>query len=131
MATAQQVKGLANPTDTALFAGQTIDGTTVLVKSTYGGDANLDGKVDVSDYGRIDNSITQGKKGWANGDFNYDGKITISDYGIIDFNVGTQGPPIQGRTVSSFTTALPPILTPPSVQITPDDSTDLVELVGL
>src|SRR6185369_3304377 len=66
----------------------------VVVKYTYGGDANLDGKVTISDYGKIDfNAGIAGASGWTNGDFNYDGKINISDYGIIDFNVGIQGAP--------------------------------------
>ena len=76
---------------TALWMGQSVDATSVLVKYTYGGDANLDGKIDISDYGRIDFNIPLGVSGWFNGDFNYDGKIDISDYGIIDFNVGIQG----------------------------------------
>src|SRR5205814_523089 len=91
VATAQQVKGLANPGDTAVFAGQTVTGTDTLVMYTYGGDANLDGKINISDYGRIDFNIPLGVSGWYNGDFNYDGKIDISDYGIIDFNIGIQG----------------------------------------
>jgi len=60
---------------------------------TYGGDANLDGKINVDDYGRIDFAVPLGIAGWSNGDFNYDGKINVDDYGIIDFNVGIQGPP--------------------------------------
>jgi len=61
---------------------------------TYGGDANLDGKINVDDYGRIDFNVPLGTAGWFNGDFNYDGKINVDDYGIIDFNVGIQGPPL-------------------------------------
>ena len=60
---------------------------------TYGGDANLDGKINVDDYGRIDFNVNLGTSGWYNGDFNYDGKINVDDYGIIDFNVGIQGAP--------------------------------------
>src|SRR5439155_25512022 len=63
-----------------------------LVMYTYGGDANLDGKINVDDYGRIDFNVPLGTSGWFNGDFNYDGKINVDDYGIIDFNVGIQGP---------------------------------------
>src|SRR5438067_4951862 len=59
---------------------------------TYGGDANLDGKIEIADYGQIDFNVPLGTNGWFNGDFNYDGKIDISDYGIIDFNIGIQGP---------------------------------------
>jgi hypothetical protein len=46
---------------------------------TYGGDANLDGKITVDDYGRIDFNVGLGTAGWYNGDFNYDGKITVDD----------------------------------------------------
>ncbi len=99
IATAQQARNLPNPTDTVLFSGQTVTGTDALVMYTYGGDANLDGKITISDYGKIDfNVAIPGASGWANGDFNYDGKITISDYGIIDFNIGIQGPPFPTGT---------------------------------
>src|SRR5262249_57381718 len=91
-ATASQVKGI-NPSDTAAWNGQTVTGTDTLVMYTYGGDANLDGKINVDDYGHIDSSIPLGLSGWVNGDFNYDGKINVDDYGIIDFNVGIQGTP--------------------------------------
>jgi hypothetical protein len=60
---------------------------------TYGGDANLDGKINIDDYVRIDNGIASGLTGWVNGDFNYDGKINIDDYSTsIDVNIGNQGP---------------------------------------
>ena len=63
------------------------------MKYTYGGDANLDGKINVDDYGKIDFAIPLGLTGWSNGDFNLDGKLNVDDYGIIDFNVGIQGAP--------------------------------------
>ena len=58
----------------------------VLVKYTYYGDANLDGKVDGQDYGRIDAGYLSGgtQTGWYNGDFNYDGRVDGSDYTLID-----------------------------------------------
>jgi hypothetical protein len=76
---------------------------------TYGGDANLDGKINVDDYGRIDFNVTlPGASGWFNGDFNYDGKVNVDDYGIIDFNVGIQGAPFAtGSSISAGVTAVP------------------------
>jgi autotransporter-associated beta strand protein len=77
--------------ETALWAGQTITGTDTLVMYTYGGDANLDGKLNIDDYVRIDKGIAGGLTGWSNGDFNYDGKVNIDDYStIIDVNIGNQ-----------------------------------------
>jgi hypothetical protein len=97
IATAQEVKGLATASDTAVWGGQTVFGSDALIMYTYGGDATLDGKINVDDYGKIDFNVTlPGVAGWYNGDFNYDGKINVDDYGIIDFNVGIQGPPHGG-----------------------------------
>ena len=105
----QQVKNLASSTATTTWAGQTMTGSDTLVMYTYGGDANLDGKIDISDYGRIDFNIPLGTNGWYNGDFNYDGKIDISDYGIIDFNIGIQGTPLSTSSAAgpSAMTAVP------------------------
>jgi fibronectin-binding autotransporter adhesin len=95
-AEAQQVKSLPDPAQTAIWAGHTVTGSDTLVMYTYGGDATLDGKINVDDYGRIDlNAPLPGVSGWFNGDFNYDGKINVDDYGIIDFDVAVQGPPFS------------------------------------
>jgi autotransporter-associated beta strand protein len=92
VATVAQAKGIA-ATQTAQWSGQTVTGSDTLVMYTYGGDANLDGKLNVDDYGRIDSNIGLGTAGWYNGDFNYDGKVNVDDYGILDSNVAVQGPP--------------------------------------
>jgi fibronectin-binding autotransporter adhesin len=64
----------------------------VLVKYTYYGDANLDGKVDSSDYARIDGGFLSSGSltGWFNGDSNYDGLVNGSDYTLIDNAFNTQ-----------------------------------------
>jgi hypothetical protein len=78
-------------TATDLWAGQTITGTDTLVMYTYGGDATLDGKLNIDDYVKIDSGIASGLTGWVNGDFNYDGKVNIDDYTtVIDANIGNQ-----------------------------------------
>jgi hypothetical protein len=95
IATASQALGIS-ATQTGTWMSQSVNGSDVLVMYTYGGDANLDGKLNIDDYGRIDASVGQSGSvfGWYNGDFNYDGKINIDDYGIIDSNIGSQGPPL-------------------------------------
>jgi hypothetical protein len=109
IASATQVKGIA-ATATATWAGQTVTGSDALVMYTYGGDATLDGKINVDDYGRIDFNVNlPGVVGWFNGDFNYDGKINVDDYGIIDFNVGIQGAPFStAGTAEGFGAAAVP-----------------------
>ncbi|HEX5498317.1 MAG TPA: hypothetical protein VFX03_03785, partial [Thermomicrobiales bacterium] len=92
VATAGDALSIAG-SQTAIFDGQTVSPGDVLVKFTYVGDANLDGKVNIDDYGRIDGNVGQSGTvfGWFNGDFNYDGKINIDDYGLIDSVIGSQG----------------------------------------
>src|SRR5207253_2789853 len=82
------VKGVAD-------SGQIVHGSDTVVTYTYAGDANVDGKIDITDYGRIDFNIALHVAGYCNGDFNYDGKIDISDYGIIDFDLPIQGPQLS------------------------------------
>jgi hypothetical protein len=93
IATAGQLDGLTGA-QTAIWNGQTVSASDVLVKYTYAGDANLDGKVNIDDYGRIDANVGQSGSvfGWYSGDFNFDGKINIDDYGLIDSVIGSQGP---------------------------------------
>ena len=91
VAKAGDIKNIAD-TATTTFAGQTVLGSDTIVMVTWGGDANLDGKINIDDYGRIDGNVGQSGSvfGWYVGDFNYDGKINIDDYGIIDGNIGRQ-----------------------------------------
>jgi uncharacterized protein YaiE (UPF0345 family) len=78
---------------TGTYKSETVDGSAVIVRYTYGGDANLDGKVNVDDYVRVDSNVgLAGSNGYYNGDLNYDGKVNVDDYVIIDSNVGIQGP---------------------------------------
>jgi hypothetical protein len=105
VAEASQVLNISG-IQTALFGSETVDATTALVKFTYGGDANLDGKINIDDYGHIDTSVGIGVTGWFNGDFNYDGKINIDDYGIIDVNVGIQGAPLAPAVATNKSAAM-------------------------
>jgi hypothetical protein len=94
IAEASSVMGIGAD-DTDVWSGYTVDGTTVLIKYTYIGDASFDGLVDASDYGLIDNYYQfPGTTGYCNGDFNYDGVIDASDYGYVDNSFQLQGPPL-------------------------------------
>jgi uncharacterized delta-60 repeat protein len=96
------VGAILNSTTSGGAVFGTLDGTPVaagdvLVRYTYFGDANLDGKVDGSDYSRIDAGYAADKTspgsatGWFNGDFNYDGVVDGSDYALIDNAFNNQG----------------------------------------
>jgi hypothetical protein len=85
------------------FQGQSVDGSNLLVKWTFQGDADLDGDVDVADLGTTaSNWQTSGD--WYQGDFDYDGTIAVNDLGLVATNwqAGVGGPllvggdPVQG-----------------------------------
>jgi autotransporter-associated beta strand protein len=88
-------------TGLSTFEGSSVSSSDVLVKYTYYGDANLDGKVDGTDYSRIDNGALFHLTGWYNGDFNYDGVINGSDYTLIDNAYNTQGAAFAASVASA------------------------------
>ncbi|HEX2972060.1 MAG TPA: ELWxxDGT repeat protein [Tepidisphaeraceae bacterium] len=61
-----------------------LDANAILVKCTWNGDVNLDGKVDIADYFLVDSGFIKQTGGYRNGDLNYDGKVDIRDYFLID-----------------------------------------------
>jgi autotransporter-associated beta strand protein len=73
-----------------------LDADDVLVKYTYAGDANLDGKVDIGDLGLLAGAWQQlTGKVWFDGDFTYDGAVNIGDLGLLagNWQKGTAGNP--------------------------------------
>jgi hypothetical protein len=85
----------------ATFAGQAVTPSAVLVKYTYGGDADLSGTVDGDDYsywlngflGLTDPAV----QGWMRGDFNYDGVVDGDDYTQWLNSFLQAGPPLSDR----------------------------------
>jgi hypothetical protein len=84
-----------------LFDGTSPAASDILVRYTYYGDANLNGKVDSTDYALIDNGYLGHLTGWINGDFNYDGIVNGSDYTLIDNAFNTQGASLASEVASS------------------------------
>jgi hypothetical protein len=93
VAEASDMLGLSG-SDTALFDGETVDASAVIVKYTYAGDSNLDGVITGDDYFNIDSAFPQNLHGYFYGDFNFDGVITGDDYFLIDSNFPAQGAPL-------------------------------------
>jgi hypothetical protein len=80
----------------AKFHLEPIDNTCVLIKYTWYGDTDFNGKVDGADYARMDstfnNELAQGNiGGWFNGDLDYNGKVDGADYALIDSAFNAQG----------------------------------------
>ena len=80
----------------SLFGGQNVDGTTVLVRYTLSGDANLDGTVDFLDLAKLaqsyNTSVASSSSTWYRGDFNYDGMVDFNDLAKLAQNYNTSLP---------------------------------------
>ena len=74
----------------ALFDGQAVANTDILVKFTYYGDADLNGVVNFDDYSRTDSGFNTGGNTWFQGDFDYNGIVNFDDYSLIDAAFNTQ-----------------------------------------
>ncbi len=59
----------------------------VIIKFTYLGDVNLDGRVDASDYYSVFGNMSAAA-GWFQGDVDYDGTVTPTDAAIVENNFG-------------------------------------------
>jgi hypothetical protein len=68
------------------FGGVPVDTSSLLVGSTYFGDANLDGKVDVKDLYALASHFSTSGDVWTSGDFNYDGLADAVDLALLAKN---------------------------------------------
>jgi hypothetical protein len=63
-----------------LFLGQTVDATTVLIRSTYAGDFDLSGLVEFADLVVLAQNYQGGTSFvWRQGDTNFDGQVNFAD----------------------------------------------------
>jgi hypothetical protein len=71
---------------TALFGDARVDASSVLVRFTRIGDADLDGVVTFADFQRLEEGLGKSGQGWSGGDFNYDGLVDDADYKVFYVN---------------------------------------------
>ena len=116
------------------FEGQAVDASSVLVRYTYWGDANLDGVVNFDDYDVIDYyywfPLPAAQMGWWTGDLDMDGNVDFDDYDKIDYAYWFQGSPLGGLGAVSLEPAVARLdgeLPPPAanVAVTPDADASL------
>jgi len=81
------------------FMGQSVDSTSILIRFTYFGDANLDGTVDTIDFNLMAANFSQGGKDWFHGDFNYDNIVDTIDFNLLASNFGLTLPAAMPSTL--------------------------------
>jgi hypothetical protein len=74
------------------FLGQSVEDGAVVVRHTYIGDANLDGKVDTLDFNSLAGNFGGSAKVWTQSDFNYDGVVDTLDFNALASNFGQSLP---------------------------------------
>jgi hypothetical protein len=74
----------------ATFSGVPIDNTTVVIKHTFYGDADLSGGVNLLDFNRLAASFGSGSS-WTQGNFNYDATVDLLDFNGLALNFGQSG----------------------------------------
>jgi hypothetical protein len=84
---------------TGTFSGQSYADTDTLIKYTWYGDTDFNGKVNFDDYVRTDNGFNGHLSGWLNGDFDGNGQVNFDDYVLIDLAFNTQSGTL-GRALS-------------------------------
>jgi len=72
------------------FSGQTVDSTSILVKYTWYGDADLNGEVSYDDYLQWEGGLGGSGTGWLYGDFDYNGEVNYDDYLLWEGGLGGQ-----------------------------------------
>lgn len=68
-----------------LFLGEPVDDSSVLVRTTRVGDANLSGMTDLADFSLLAASFNA-PASWADGDFNYDLIVDLADFSLLAAN---------------------------------------------
>ena len=73
----------------ATFQGASVDNTSILIRHTFYGDANLDGAVTLADFNRYAGNfgLTSGAR-WSQGDFLYNGNVFLEDFNRLAANFG-------------------------------------------
>src|SRR6185436_629894 len=66
---------------TGTYRGQSVDGTTLILRRALAGDANLDDSCNFNDLVRLAQNYnnTSGNANWLQGDFTDDGKVDFND----------------------------------------------------
>jgi hypothetical protein len=76
----------------AVFLGEMVDDSSVLIRQTLIGDANLDGTVGLSDFDRVARNFSQTPRSFALGDFNYDAIVNVTDFNLFALRFGMSVP---------------------------------------
>jgi hypothetical protein len=70
------------------FYGRSVNSNSLMARYTYYGDANLDGRVNLADFGILKGRYGTGSQ-WYHGDFDYNGVVNLADFGKLKAAYGS------------------------------------------
>jgi hypothetical protein len=112
----QRALGYAEASDVlgpagGVFTDVVADGTSIIIRYTRYGDANLDGTVNLDDFNRLAANFNTSGKNWSQGNFNYDpaGLVGLDDFNLLaaNFNLSATGPVVTPDDWAALATAMP------------------------
>lgn len=92
------------------FGGQSADATSLLMRLTRYGDADVSGAVDSNDFNALASNFGLAGRFWFHGDFNFNGTVNSDDFNLLAANFGLSA-------------------TGPSGEVTPQDWANLAAAV--
>jgi hypothetical protein len=73
----------------ASFDGFVVDDTSILMRRTLYGDANLDRNVNLLDFARLLDNFNRTGAVWTEGNFNYDNRTNLPDFNLLASKFGS------------------------------------------
>jgi len=122
-------------TNGGTFRGLGTDGSAVLVRVTKLGDTDLNGTVNLVDFGKLRSRFGQAGD-WTSGDFDYNGTVSLNDFGSLRANFGTSYGSTTAQGASSLFDSTSSIVASSAsfndfaLTLLVDTQTGLVRLVG-
>ena len=72
----------------ATFAGQQVDDTSVLIRHTFYGDADLSGSLSLDDFNALAANFGAAGRQWFQGDFDFNGHVNLNDFNLLAEHFG-------------------------------------------
>jgi hypothetical protein len=85
--------GLSGALGITTFMGHPVDTTTLLIRYTRYGDADLNGVVNLIDFNVLAARFGSSALFWHQGDFNYDEVVNLADFNLLAANFGLSAGP--------------------------------------
>ena len=86
-----------------------VDDTSLLIRATRYGDADLSGTVNLTDFNALAANFGLSDRVWSEGDFNYDRTVNLSDFNLLagNFGLSVAGSAVTPPDWSALASAVP------------------------